>query len=94
VVRLNLRLSFVLVLRLYGEYLNFPLRFQAETLIIPNSSACSKRLWNSEFQAVPYDPIEAAELQRRRANRALCLCDPTARAQEDMSDPKIWSLAV
>ena len=53
-------------------------------LITGCSPICHKRLWDSEFKALPDDQIEARNLQQRRAKRTMCDCNLEARAMQDM----------
>jgi hypothetical protein len=75
-----------LMQRWYGEHSNISPEPEATLVMLTaaDSSTCRRRLWLSEFQALPDDTLEAEMLRQRRAKRTLCMCSLTARAKEDL----------
>lgn len=55
-----------------------------EIIVTLKSRLCDKRLWDSEFKALPHDPIEARMLQERRARRTFCCCSLQDKAMENV----------
>lgn len=54
-----------------------------EIMTLFDSGICQKRLWDSEFKAVPYDPVQARSLQDTRAHRMFCHCSLEDKAMAD-----------
>ena len=84
-IALKVRSLTVLMRKLCGELRKSPCDTNIiAVLILVLSSTCRKRLWNSEFQALPDNLEDAEKLQARRAKRTRCVCTVPDRSKQDM----------